>query len=466
MLDSEPVDLKRPAGERQEARPRERVMKKAGKYAVLIGLGLGLAAIVATVALRDPPATNQASRRNRGGDGPVPISAVAASKADVPVYIEGVGTAAAYRTVTVRPQVDGKLDKVLFKEGQDVKQGDVLATIEPIAYKARLDQVTAKKAQTESQLENAKTDLDRMNRMTKEFVVQKTLDTQKATVAQLTAQLRSDQAAIEDAKNNLDYTTIRAPMDGRAGIRLVDEGNIVQASSTNAIVVLTQVRPITVLFSLPQQNLRAVNQGLAKGVLRVEVMEADNTTVIDSGTLQVVDNQVDQTTGTVKLKAEFPNEKLQIWPGQFVNVRLLIETLPGVVTAPTAAVQRGPRGTFVYVVKPDSSVEMRLVSIGLTDERKTVILAGLEENERVATNGFQRLSDKAKVVVTTDTPPSEKPLESRQRRRQETSEKKPPDAADKPVAPKTETTNEAEKQGERQRRGERRNRPQNAQPTQ
>lgn len=465
MLDTEPVDLQRPAETRQTPRPKERVMRKAGRYAVLIGLGLGLVAIVATVVTREPPASNQGGRRNRGGEGPVPISAVAATRVDVPVYLEGVGTAAAYRTVTVRPQVDGKLDKVLFKEGQEVKEGDVLATIEPTTYKARLDQAMAKKAQTESQLENAKTDLDRMNRMTKEFVVQKTLDTQKATVAQLTAQLRSDQAAIDDAKNNLDYTTIRAPMAGRTGIRLVDEGNIVQASATSAIVVLTQVKPITVLFSLPQQNLRAVNQGLEKGQLRVEVMEADNTTILDRGTLQVVDNQVDQSTGTVKLKAEFPNEKLQIWPGQFVNVRLLIETLPGVVTTPTAAVQRGPRGTFVYVIKADSSVEMRLVTVGQTDERKTVVVAGLEENERVATNGFQRLSDKAKVVVTTDAPPSEKSTEPRQRRRQETSEKRP-DATEKPVEAKTETQNPADKQGEKQRRGERRNRPQNAQPTQ
>jgi membrane fusion protein, multidrug efflux system len=346
----------------------------------------------------------QQQRPGRGGfqtDGPVPVIAAASRRADVPVYLEGVGTTRALNTVTVRAQVEGKLIKVAFKEGQDVKRGFVLARIDPTTYQAQLDQVTAKKAQDEALLANARIDLDRYTRLVAtNSVARQQLDTQKATVAQLEAQVKLDQAAIDNAKAILEYTTITAPLDGRTGIRLIDEGNIVRGSDATGIVVITQLRPISVLFTLPQQQLGDVNRAAAKGSLVVEAFGADNKTVIDRGTLQVVDNQVDQTTGTIKLKAEFPNTELQLWPGQFVNVRLLIDTLRQVVVAPTAAVQRGPNGTFVFVIGPDSTVAVRAVTVTQQDETQAVITSGLQPNERVVTTGFARLTADTAVTVT------------------------------------------------------------------
>jgi multidrug efflux system membrane fusion protein len=229
-----------------------------------------------------------------------------------------------------------------------------------------------------------------------------------------------DQAAIDNAKAILEYTTITAPLDGRTGIRLVDEGNVVRASDTTGIVVLTQLQPISVLFTLPQQQLGDVNRAFAKGPLPVDAFGTDNKTVIDKGTLQVVDNLVDQTTGTIKLKAEFPNATFQLWPGQFVNVRLLIDTLKGVVVAPTAAVQRGPVGTFVFLVQPDNKVAVRPVTVGQQDEAQAVITNGLQPDERVVTTGFARLTAGAEVAVTnleSVPPPGSEPAEPRPQRR-------------------------------------------------
>ena len=211
--------------------------------------------------------------------------------------------------------------------------------------------------------------------------------------------MQADQAAIESAQAILGYTTIVAPIDGRTGIRQVDEGNIVHASDSTGIVIITQLQPISVLFNLPQQELDQVNSAFAKGPLSVEAQRSDNDAVIDRGTLRVVDNQVDQTTGTVKLKAEFPNPDLQLWPGQFVNVRLLIDTLKQVVVIPTGAVQRGPNGTFVYVVKDDNTVTMRPITVQKQDETQTVVASGVEPPERVVTTGFARLTDGGKVTI-------------------------------------------------------------------
>ena len=313
----------------------------------------------------------QQIRPGRGGfagDGPVPVIAAATSRADVPVHLDGVGTVRALNTVTVRAQVEGKLMEVAFKEGQDVKRGQVLARIDPTTFQAQLDQAIAKKAQDEATLANARIDLDRYTRLVaSNSVARQQLDTQQAVVAQLQAQVKLDQAAIDNARAILQYTTIVAPLDGRTGIRQVDEGNIVRGSDATGIVVLTQLRPMSVLFTLPQQQLSDVTRAMAKGLPTVEVFGADNKTVIDRGTLQVVDNQVDQTTGTVKLKAEFPNKDLQLWPGQFINVRLLVDTLQQVVVAPTAAVQRGPNGIFVFVVQPDNTVAVRPVTVAAAD---------------------------------------------------------------------------------------------------
>jgi multidrug efflux system membrane fusion protein len=292
-----------------------------------------------------------------------------------------------------------------------------LARIDPTIYQAQLDQAKAKKAQDEALLANAKVDLDRYEKLAATNAINhQQADTQRALVAQDTALVQSDQAAIENAEATLGYTTIVAPIAGRTGIRQVDEGNIVHASSSPAIVVITQLKPISVIFNLPQQSLFQVNDAFAKGPLPVDAQRPDNNVVIDHGTLRVVDNQVDQTTGTVKLKAEFSNATEQLWPGQFVNVRLLIDTFKDVVTIPTGAVQRGPNGAFVYVVKDDNTVAMRPIEVQKQDETQTVVKSGLTPPERVVITGFVRLNDGSKVTIgSANGAPAASPQGTRQR---------------------------------------------------
>jgi multidrug efflux system membrane fusion protein len=391
---------------------------------------VGVLVVGVTVFIMQQPAQKQQQRTGgrfaRTGDGPVPVLVAPAQAADVPVYLDGVGTAKALNTVTVRAQVDGILLSVNFKEGQDVKRGDVLAVIDPVTFQAQLDQQVAKKTLDEAQLANARLDLARYVKLALSNAGNKQqADTQRALVAQLEAQVKIDQAMIDNARAMLGYTKITAPLAGRTGIRQVDQGNIVHASDATGIVTITQIRPIAILFTLPQQQLSQVNKAQAKGVLPVEAMGADNKTVADRGTLQVVDNQVDPTTGTVKLKAEFPNPELQIWPGQFINVRLLIDTLRQVVVVPTAAVQRGPTGTFVYVVKEGDVVGVRPVTVSLQDDTRTVITSGLQVTERVVTTGFARLADGTKITISTgDTaappPPANRPPGERRKKRGET----------------------------------------------
>lgn len=373
-------------------------MKKFFKslFAILIIGGLTAAAIHFTSGIQE----RQSGRRGAGRDqGPVPVVAAAARLADVPVWLEGVGTAKARNTVTVRPQVDGKILSIDFKEGQDVKRGDVLAKIDPVTYQAQLDQALAKKALDEAQLANAKLDLERYLKLSTNVVSVKTVDTQKALVNQLEAQIKSDDAAIDNARAVLGYTDVVAPIDGRTGMRLVDVGNLVRASDAG-IVVITEVRPISVLFTLPQQQLPQINKARESRELAVEALETDSRQVLDTGELQVIDNQVDQSTGTIRLKADFPNKDLQLWPGQFVNVRLLLKTLDDVVVVPTAAVQRGPDGTYVYVIGNESKVAARPVTITQQDDKKAVVGQGLAANEKVVTAGFARLKEGAKVKVS------------------------------------------------------------------
>jgi len=252
-------------------------------------------------------------------------------------------------------------------------------------------------------------DLDRYEKLAATNAINRQqADTQRAQVAQFSALVQADQAAIDNAQATLAYTTIVSPIDGRTGIRQVDEGNIVHASSSPAIVVLTQLKPISVLFNLPQQELGRVNSAFAKAPLTVEALRSDNDDVLDRGILRVVDNQVDQTTGTVKLKAEFPNTELQLWPGQFVNIRLLVDTLKQVVAIPTGAVQRGPNGTFVYAIKDDGTVAVRPIEVQKQDETQTVVAKGLEPPERVVTTGFARLNEGSKVTISNPdgTPPA------------------------------------------------------------
>jgi membrane fusion protein, multidrug efflux system len=331
----------------------------------------------------------------------IPVLATTPKIEDVPVYLDGVGTVRALNNVTVRAQVDGKLLSVNFKEGQDVKAGDVVAEIDPAIYQAQYDQAVAKKAQDEAQLANARIDLTRYQQLaaSKAGSAQQA-DTQRATVAQLEALVKSDQAAIDNAQATLSYTKVVAPLSGRAGLRQVDQGNIVHASDATGIVVITQMQPIAVQFSLPQQQIVRVNAAAAKGPLLVDVFGNDGKTVIDTGKVTGIDNQVDQTTGTVKIKAEFPNANYQLWPGQFVNVRLKVETLDKATVVPTAAVQRGPAGTFVYVINADDTVTAHTVSVTLQNETEAVIASGVSIQDRVVTTGFANLSEGAKITIS------------------------------------------------------------------
>jgi multidrug efflux system membrane fusion protein len=333
----------------------------------------------------------------------VPVLAATPHIEDVPVYLDGVGTVRALNNVTVRAQVSGKLLSVKFKEGQDVKAGDVLAEIDPAIYQAQFDQAVAKKAQDEATLSNARTDLIRYQQLaTAKAGSAQQADTQKALVAQLEALVKSDQAAIDNAQATLSYTKVVAPLTGRAGLRQVDQGNIVQPSDTTGVVVITQLQPIAIQFSLPQQHIVRVNAALAKGALAVDVFGNDGKTVVDTGNVSGIDNQVDQTTGTVKVKAEFPNANFQLWPGQFVNVRLKVQTLDKVIVIPTSAVQRGPAGTFVYVIGQDNTVSARPVVVTQQNETSAVIASGITVADQVVTTGFANLSEGAKIAVSKD----------------------------------------------------------------
>ena len=386
------------------------------KRALVIVVALLIMAGVGYWALRpgadSTDAATQAGRRGRPGMGdspPVPVLAAAAQVQDVPVYLDGLGTVQASSQVQVRAQVDGPLLEVRFREGQDVAKGDVLARIDPRPFQASLDAVTAKKQQDEASLANARLDSGRYAKLAATaYSSAQQADTARSQVSQLEAQVRGDQAQIDTARTNLSYTTILAPIDGRVGIRQVDAGNLVRAGDVNPIAVITQLKPINVVFTLPQQALPQVAAAQQAGTPEVVALRADGGgvaanlpargAVLERGKLAVLDNQVDPTTGTIKLKATFPNQSLLLWPGGFVNVRLLVATLPGVVTIPSAAVQRGPRGTFVFVVT-DTTVQRRELKTGFEDDQLSVVLEGVKAGERVVTDGAQRLSDGAKVAV-------------------------------------------------------------------
>jgi multidrug efflux system membrane fusion protein len=376
------------------SRARRRTVSIAITLLILGGLGY-----IAWTSLEQKQAASRAARP----DLPVPVLAATPQVKDVPVYLDGVGAVRALNTVTVRSQVDGKLIAVNFTEGQDVRKGDVLGEIDPVIYKAQYDQAVAKKAQDEAQLANQRLDLNRYQQLAASNAGSKQqYDTQKAVIAQQEALVNSDQAAIDNAAATLGYTRIIAPLSGRAGLRQVDQGNIIHAADVTGLVIITQLQPIAVQFSLPQQQIVRVNAASDKGALAVDVFGNDGTTVIDTGTLKGIDNQVDPTTGTLKLKAEFPNASFQLWPGQFVNVRLKVDTLSKAVVVPTSAVQRGPAGTFSYVIGAGDIVTAKPVVVTQQNETEAVIASGLAPTDRVVTTGFANLSDGAKVIIGKD----------------------------------------------------------------
>jgi multidrug efflux system membrane fusion protein len=378
---------------RVASRARRRTVSITITLLILGGLGY-----IAWTSLQQKQAANRARP-----DLPVPVLAATPRIQDVPVYLDGVGAVRALNNVLVRSQVDGKLIAVNFTEGQDVKKGDVLAEIDPVIYKAQYDQAVAKKAQDEAQLANQRLDLARYQQLAASNAGSKQqFDTQRAVVAQQEALVNADQAAIDNMQAMLGYTKIIAPLSGRAGLRQVDQGNIIHASDATGLVIITQLQPIAVLFSLPQQQIVGVNAASAKGALTVDVFGNDGITVIDTGTLKGIDNQVDPTTGTLKLKAEFPNASFQLWPGQFVNVRLKVDTLAQATVVPTSAVQRGPAGTFSYVIGEGDIVTAKPVVVTQQNETDAVIASGLSPADRVVTTGFANLSDGAKVIIGKD----------------------------------------------------------------
>jgi len=306
----------------------------------------------------------------------------------------------ALNTTTIRTQVDGRLIKLPFNEGEDVKKGDVVALIEPNLYQAAYDQAGAKKGQDEATLANARIDLGRYQRLAaSNYGSQQQYVTQKYLVAQLEAQVRADQGAIDSAKTTLDYCTIHSPIDGRTGIRLVDVGNILHASDQTGILVITQLRPIYVSFTIPQQALPALQKAQERGRPKVNALRPDNATVIESGEVSVIDNQIDQTTGTARIRATFPNANLRLWPGQFVNVRVEVDLIENAITVPSPAIQRGPSGAFVYLVGEDGAAMLKNVTTGQQDENIAVVTDGLDAQAQVITTGFSRLSNGAKVRI-------------------------------------------------------------------
>ena len=342
-------------------------------------------------------------RRSRRGGGdpnrPVTVLAVAAKTADVPVYLNGVGTVRAYNSAAVHAQVGGRLIEVDFAEGQNVKKGDVLARIDPATYQAAYDQAIARKAMDEAVLANARNDLRRYEELEKSsYGSVKQADTQRALVAQTEAQIRQDQAQIDSAKTNLDLTTIRAPFDGRAGIRELDIGNLVTPGDADAIVVVAQFQPVSVFFTLPEIFVGDLVEAKRAGQVAITASVGGRT--VGEGTLEVIDNRIDQNTGTVRLKGTFANEKLSLWPGQFVNIRLHLRTLPGATVVPSAAVQQGASGRFVYVTQPGNTVKLTSVEVTQESQDQAVIAKGVMSEEWVVTSGFANLQDGSKITPT------------------------------------------------------------------
>lgn len=331
----------------------------------------------------------------------IAVDTATVTHADVPIYLLGLGTVQAFYTVTVTARVDGELQKVAFSEGQAVHQGDLLAQIDPRPNRSAYEQAIATKAKDAALLANAKRDLARYTALQPQDLASKqTVDTQHTMVDQLAAQLQVDQAVIDNAHTQLDYTRITSPINGRTGIRLVDPGNIVRAAAGTGIVVVTQMQPISVIFTLPEEDLIAVTDALSAGPVTVTILSRDGATELDQGTLTLVDNQIDQATGTAKLKARFGNANNTLWPGQYVNARVRVRTEPNALILPTKAVQVGPDGPFTYVVKQDSTVEVRLLKIGAESGGMTLVNSGLALNERVVTSNQYRLQAGAHVLAT------------------------------------------------------------------
>jgi multidrug efflux system membrane fusion protein len=379
-----------------ETKPIEPAPKR--RRSLIILAVCGVVVLAGLVYWTQTPRADNTSRSKARG--PVPVSIVTVSHQDVPVYLTGLGTVQALFTVAIHSQVDGKLQDVFFQEGQRVKKGEVLAKIDPRLYQAALDQAKARKAMDEAMLTAAEKDLARFRTLVqKNAETQQNLDLQQAKVDQAKASIQADNAAIETAQTNLDYTSIVASSDGRMGVRLVDPGNVVHANDQGAIAVLTQTQPTAVMFTLPAQTLDAVRAAMTRGAVEVAAYDRDNSRLLSSGTLATIDNMIDQATATYKLKAMFANADETLWPGEFVNARLLLEIRKEAVVIPSVAVQRGPHGLFAWIVKTDNTVEPRPIATGTTTDERTIVTSGVAAGERVVTDGQYKLQTGAAVTI-------------------------------------------------------------------
>ncbi|RTR14257.1 efflux RND transporter periplasmic adaptor subunit [Azospirillum griseum] len=341
----------------------------------------------------------------------VAVQAGTVAREDVPIWFDGIGTVQAFNSVTVRARVDGELQRLDLREGQIVKAGDVLAVIDSRPLQAQLAQALAKKAQDEALLANARRDLER-NLSLREFAAKQTVDTQRAQVTQYEAQLRADDAAIEAVQVQLNYTTITAPISGRIGLRSLDQGNMVRSSDQSGLVTITQVQPIAVVFTLPEKLLPAIVDAQSRGDVTVQALDREGKAVLGTGTLAVIDNMIDTGTGTIRLKATLPNDPQRLWPGGFVNVRLLASVRRGATTVPGTVVQRGPQGTFAYVLKDDQTVEQRPIKVARLEENKAIIDEGLTPGERVVVDGQYRLQPGSRVRLVDPPPRGTSPTET------------------------------------------------------
>lgn len=395
--------------------------RRSGSKAVIWVIVIFVVVILAVFGLRSmhqssAPQQAGSQQGRQGGHGrgaagfdasrPVPVAVAPVQQQNVPVYLEGLGNVQAYYTVTVHSRVDGELMQVNFREGQLVRKGEELALIDPRPYEAALAQAEANKFKDQANLENAKRDLQRYADLYKQGVIaQQQYNTQQSLVDQLEGQVRSDDAQINTAKLNLVYAHIKSPIDGKVGLRLVDPGNIVHAADQNGLLVITQLQPIAVLFTLPEDNLQMVQQHL-KGRLQVQAWSRDDTQQIAAGSLETIDNQIDPNTGTFRLKAVFDNKDNALYPNQFVNARLQVYTRQNALTIPVAAIQRGAQGTYVYVVKQDKTVDSRMVKVALTQGTVAVLDAGLNAGDQVVTDGQEKLQPGSKVEPHTGQPTS------------------------------------------------------------
>jgi multidrug efflux system membrane fusion protein len=322
----------------------------------------------------------------------VPVVAGTVHQGDVPIYLRGVGTVIAYNNVIVRSQITGQIVKIAFNQGQAVHQGDLLAEIDPRPYQAQLDQAIANRDRDQAQLVNAQANLDRYTSLQqKGYASTQLVETQNAQSAQLQAMVKSDEGVIEQAQTNLSYTKLTAPIDGVSGIRQVDIGNIIHPTDPNGLVDVTQIQPISLIFSLPQTDFVEIQQEMTRGPLAVLAYSQDDKTKLDEGKLDLIDNQIVQTTGTIRLRASFPNAKRMLWPGELIDARLLLETRHDGLTIPASAVQQGPNGSFVWVIGPDETVQTRPVTISQISEGQALVDSGLQANEKIVAEGQYRL---------------------------------------------------------------------------